>query len=98
MKVIKHPLTLMLTLFLLLGGAHSFAAEDTSVQQVQVVNVNTASAEELAETLSGVGGARAELIVQYREQIGGFASVEQLLEVKGIGMATLEKNKDRIQL
>ena len=98
MKVIKHPLTLMLTLFLLLGGAHSFAAEDAAVQQVQVVNVNTASAEELAESLIGVGEARAELIVQYREQIGGFSSVEQLLEIKGIGMATLEKNRSRIQL
>ena len=98
MKVIKHPLTLMLTLFLLLGGAHTFAAENATVQAVKVVNVNTASAEELAETLVGVGDARAELIVQYREQIGGFSSIEQLLEIKGIGMATLEKNKDRIQL
>lgn len=48
------------------------------------VNVNTASAEEL-QRLPGVGPAIARRIVEYRSQIGRFTSVEQLLEVSGIG-------------
>ncbi|MBY6189669.1 ComEA family DNA-binding protein [Microbulbifer agarilyticus] len=63
-----------------------------------MVSLNTATAEELADALDGVGVTRAELIIQYREENGSFSSVEELLEIKGIGVATLEKNKDRIQL
>lgn len=62
------------------------------------VNLNSATAEELAEKLVGVGAARAELIVQYRDANGPFTSIEQLLEIKGIGVATLEKNRDKIEL
>lgn len=62
------------------------------------VNINSASAEEIAEVLVGIGAAKAEAIVAYREQNGGFKSVEELTEVKGIGEATLTKNKDRIVL
>lgn len=100
MKVNRNPLALLFTLFLMLGAVQGYAAEpeQAAAQQVVVVNVNTATVEELSEALVGVGEARAALIVQYREQNGGFTSVEQLLEIKGIGMATLEKNKDRIQL
>ncbi|WP_160153291.1 ComEA family DNA-binding protein [Microbulbifer sp. ALW1] len=98
----KHIRTLLATVFaisLLLTNVQLAAAEDQVAEaQLQLVNLNTASAEELSEVLEGVGPARAELIVQYREQNGNFSSVEQLLEIKGIGVATLEKNKDRIQL
>ena len=55
-----------------------------------VVNVNTASAEELS-LLPGVGPARARAIVELRQQRGGFKRVEDLLEVKGIGDASLAK-------
>ncbi|MBF2753668.1 MAG: helix-hairpin-helix domain-containing protein [Gammaproteobacteria bacterium AqS3] len=56
------------------------------------VDINSASAEELAEALKGVGLKRAERIVEYREKHGGFVSVEELTEVKGIGPATLKRN------
>jgi len=62
------------------------------------VNINNATAEELAENLQGVGIRKAQAIVQYREKIGGFQSHKQLLNVKGIGEATLEKNHDNILL
>ena len=62
------------------------------------VNVNTASAEELASNLNGVGEKKAILIVKYRKENGKFTSAEQLLEVKGIGEKTLGKNKDNILL
>ena len=57
-----------------------------------VVNVNTASAEELS-VLPGVGPARARAIVELRQQRGGFKRIEDLLEVKGIGEAGLAKLK-----
>lgn len=62
------------------------------------VNINTATAAELAQALTGVGVKRAEQIVALREQIGKFTAVEQLLEVKGIGPRFLEKNASKLTL
>lgn len=62
------------------------------------VNINTATAEEIKQTLIGIGAKKAEAIIQYREKHGNFTNVEQLLEIQGIGEATLDKNKDRIKL
>jgi len=60
------------------------------------VNINKASADALATALTGVGSARAAAIVQYRKAHGPFPSVSALTRVKGIGEATLAKNKDHI--
>ncbi|MDX1609085.1 MAG: ComEA family DNA-binding protein [Halofilum sp. (in: g-proteobacteria)] len=60
------------------------------------VNINTATAETLAAQLDGVGPARAAAIVEYREQHGDFPSVSSLVNVSGIGEATLESNRDRM--
>jgi len=62
------------------------------------VNINTASAEALAEMLDGVGAARAQAIVAYRKQHGEFVDIEELLDVAGIGPRVLENNRDRIVL
>lgn len=62
----------------------------------EMVNINTADAATLAEALDGVGMARALEIVAYRETHGEFQTVEQLAEVQGIGMATVERNRSRI--
>lgn len=62
------------------------------------VNINTADAATLAQHLNGVGLSRAEEIIRYREAHGPFASVEELSAVKGIGPATLERNRARITL
>ncbi|MGH2698737.1 MAG: helix-hairpin-helix domain-containing protein [Actinomycetota bacterium] len=53
------------------------------------VNINTADAS-LLDTIPEVGPATAQAIIEYRTQIGTFTSVEQLIEVSGIGPATLE--------
>lgn len=60
------------------------------------VNINTADAVTLAETLEGVGDARARSIVEYRETHGAFDSPDDLVEVKGIGPNVLERNRGRI--
>lgn len=73
-------------------------AETTAPASVITVNINNASAAEIAETLQGVGQSKAEAIVAYREANGSFDSVESLSEVKGIGAATVEKNRARISL
>ncbi|MGF1753911.1 ComEA family DNA-binding protein [Vibrio makurazakiensis] len=62
------------------------------------VNINTAPAEELAMLLLGVGQKKAVSIVEYRESNGGFSHADELANVKGIGDATVEKNRDRIKL
>lgn len=67
-----------------------------SVGHAQTVNINTADAETLASVLEGVGAQRAEAIVEYREQHGAFHSADDLLQVRGIGSATVENNRDRI--
>ena len=54
-----------------------------------MVNVNTAD-EALLDTIPEVGPATAQAIIEYRTQIGSFTSVEQLIDVSGIGPATLE--------
>ncbi len=62
------------------------------------VNINTASASELAQELKNIGPAKAAAIVEYRKMHGVFKSVDQLAEVHGIGKATLEMNRDLIVL
>jgi competence protein ComEA len=59
------------------------------------VNLNTATAEQL-ETLSGVGPATAQAIITWRQQHGRFRSVQDLLEVRGIGPAKLESLRDQV--
>ncbi|MEW5250787.1 ComEA family DNA-binding protein [Microbulbifer sp. 2201CG32-9] len=88
---------LILALACGLSQAQETAGEAAEVAAV-TVNLNTATAEELAQKLDGVGQTRAEMIVKYRETNGPFTTLEQLLEVKGVGVATLEKNRSRILL
>ncbi|PJI49634.1 MAG: competence protein ComEA [Pseudomonas sp.] len=73
-------------------------AAKAPVSQVESVNINSASVEELQKSLKGIGKVKAQAIVDYRTAHGPFATVDQLLEVKGIGKGTLDKNRDRISL
>ena len=80
------------------------AAETTAVPEMPPVavveqsgvNINTADSQTLARELNGIGVAKAQAIIDYREMHGAFASVDELLEVKGIGTAILEKNLDKL--
>lgn len=62
------------------------------------VNINTADAAAIDRVLVNVGPAKAEAIVAHRKANGAFKSAEQLAMVKGIGLKTVEKNRDRIVL
>lgn len=62
------------------------------------VNVNSASAQEIAENLKGVGLSKANAIVAYREENGSFVHVDELINVKGIGLRTVDQNRGMILL
>ena len=80
--------TLFLTLILLTSSS-AFAEK---------VNINTANAEQIATTMTGIGENKAKAIVEYRKTHGKFKSIEDLENVDGVGLKTLEKNKDKISL
>ncbi len=89
-------LAMVLGVFTGLPPAVSQAAEPAA--PVTTVNINTADAQALAAGLKGVGESRAMEIVRYREAYGPFSSVDELAEVKGIGQATLDRNRALITL
>ena len=62
---------------------------------VQKININTASAEELTR-LKGIGASYAAKIIDFREKNGPFKTPENLMDVPGIGQKTFERNKDVI--
>lgn len=62
------------------------------------VNVNVADAETIAAELKGIGLSKARAIVEYREKHGAFKSVDDLTQVKGIGVRTVEANRKFILL
>ena len=74
----------------------SSTAAETSAADARI-NLNTASLEEL-DSLPGIGPATAKLILEYRQQYGGFAAPEEIMNVKRIGEKTYEKLKDRIRV
>ncbi|MEJ7747476.1 MAG: ComEA family DNA-binding protein [Luteimonas sp.] len=70
----------------------------TSAFAADKVNINTADAATIDRVLVNVGPAKADAIVAHRKANGAFKSAEQLALVKGIGLKTVEKNRDRIVL
>lgn len=88
MKLLR---SIILGIVLVFGFWGSALAEDK-------ININTASPQELADGLSGIGLAKAEAIAAYREAYGYFNSVDQLVNVKGIGQKTVDKIRESIEL
>jgi competence protein ComEA len=76
-------------LLALVCGAFAFAGP---------INVNTATPEQLAAELNGVGLSKARAIVAFREQHGPFGSIAELAQVRGIGVKLLERNRENILL
>lgn len=74
------------------------AVSATGLATEDRLNINTATADELAESLPGIGPEKARRIVEWRTVNGAFQSIEQLLEVKGIGVKTLEQIRHRLRI
>ena len=81
------------TIALALALAAPFA-----VQGGPTVDINTADADTLARVIDGIGVAKAQAIVDYRQANGPFKTVDGLVAVKGIGERTVERNRDRLSV
>jgi competence protein ComEA len=79
------------------GGAVVMQGASSTVQSGKI-DLNAADAPTLQRELAGVGEAKALAIVAYRETNGPFASIDELLEVKGIGKAILDKNREKLEV
>ena len=62
------------------------------------LDINTATAEQIAEMLTGIGPSKSEAIVAYRKQHGDFEHVDELVNVRGIGLRTVDRNRDLIAI
>jgi competence protein ComEA len=65
----------------------------TSIALATPVNINTASTDQIAAALNGVGSTKAQAIVKYRVANGDFSRADQITDVTGIGTVIYEKNK-----
>ena len=92
MEIIRKTCLILVVLALI-----SFAADYINADEGVKVNINTSSVVGL-ESLPGVGLAKANAIVAYRDKSGGFKSIEELKDVNGIGDKIYEKIKDLITL
>jgi len=80
----------------LIGAIALLAA--TSVFAAQPVDINTADAQMLASSITGIGPSKAQAIVAYRSKNGPFQSVSDLAKVKGIGSKTVIKNQQNLSI
>lgn len=69
-----------------------------SALATEKVNINTADSDTIARVLTNVGPSKAEEIVAHRSANGPFRSADELALVRGIGLRTVELNRDRIEL
>jgi competence protein ComEA len=101
-KIAVLLLSCMSSLPIAVSAAESTKALGVAVEATQAVastvNINTADLDVLQSELVGVGMVKAQAIIDHRNANGPFASVDELLEVKGIGAAILEKNRDRMSV
>lgn len=75
----------------------SAQGQSSAVIKQQVVNLNKSTVEQLL-TLKGVGNTKAQAIIAYRQQVGGFKSIDELTKVSGIGDKIVSQNKTRLSI
>jgi len=99
LSVIPKPFLFSLLLTLSWAStAQDFDGDSLNAISVEVeqVNINHADAPTIARMLDGVGMSRAQAIVNFRDEYGEFASLEELMLVNGVGEVTLRNNEARI--
>ena len=96
----KVLLVAFFTALLTMTQAYAESATQETTQELPLVfvNLNSDDAERMATLMKGVGPSIAERIVAYRTEHGDFSSLDDLLQVKGIGPKTLEKNRHLLKL
>ncbi|NQY50056.1 MAG: helix-hairpin-helix domain-containing protein [Colwellia sp.] len=106
LKVLSRALfTASLALLLSISTVVSHAKEVSStslakvevVQQQAIVNINKSTFDQLL-SLKGIGHTKARAIIVYRQQFGGFKSIDELTKVSGIGEKTVNVNKSRLTI
>ena len=95
MKSPKGFLVLSLVVVVLASFAPALWSQPAQEQGTEKVNINTATADEIAQ-LKNIGSTYAVRIVEYRQENGPFEKPEDILKVKGIGEKTYELNKNKI--
>jgi competence protein ComEA len=73
-------------------------ASAPSADEAGRININAATAEELADALPGIGPVLSERIVAYREENGPFSRTDQLMSVDGIGPVTYDRVRERVSV
>jgi competence protein ComEA len=82
--------------FVLVPAAQAADGPQSTTEQIAQLDINSADAELIASALDGIGLFKAREIVAYREMFGNFRSVDELAEVKGVGMVTIDRNRHKI--
>lgn len=72
------------------AGSASKSSDNSATAVSYPINLNSATVEELV-SIDGLGESRASAIIEYRDYLGGYTSVEQIKEISGIGEATYAK-------
>lgn len=80
------------------GQSKAADAAETVDDDGTRVSINSASAEDLARAMNGVGLKKAQAIVSYREEYGPFKTVDDLKQVPGMGSALVERNLSHLTL
>jgi comEA protein len=96
-RPLSHRVGMSLALLLLLLSpmTAALAADEEPPGALEKVNINQAGQEEL-ESLPGIGPHLASVILEYREKLGPFQRIEDLMSVRGIGEKKFLQLKDRI--
>ena len=102
---IKLLFTTSIALLLSLSSVITHAKDVSSVsaakvdvkQQQTMVNINKSTFDQLV-TLKGIGHTKAQAIIVYRQQVGGFKSITELTKVSGIGEKIVNQNKARLTI
>ncbi|MFO7839371.1 MAG: helix-hairpin-helix domain-containing protein [Desulfosalsimonadaceae bacterium] len=97
MGMLKQRIIKALVVFALIALAAGFAGSAQAAEDAGAVNINSATVKELTQ-LNGIGPVCAERIVAYRKANGEFESIEEIVQVKGIGPKTLADFAEQITL
>ncbi len=100
-KKLCYQLCIVCSLFLVVLASPVWAGDksmqESGVEMMQKVKLNQATVEELS-SIKGIGGKKAQAIIDYRSEHGDFKAVEELINVKGIGQGTLKKIQPYIEI